>query len=108
MQSVLKWMGITLGTLLGLLIIGTLALYGAGRLRLYKKYEVSVQLVPSPTNSESLQEGKRIFQYRGCEACHGEQLQGLVYLDNPALGQVITLNLTAGPGASARSARTST
>ena len=43
-------------------------------------------------------EGKRIFQYRGCEACHGEDLEGLVYMDNPALGKVITPNLTTGPG----------
>ena len=51
-----------------------------------------------PNDEESLAEGKRIFQYRGCEACHGEQLEGLVYLDNPAIGQVITPNLTTGKG----------
>ena len=98
MKSVLKWSGLALGTLVGLLLIGTLALYGAGRSRLYRKYEVTVQLVPIPTDAASLEEGQRIFQYRGCEACHGEQLQGLVYMDNPALGQVITPNLTTGQG----------
>jgi mono/diheme cytochrome c family protein len=45
-----------------------------------------------------LLEGQRIFRYRGCEACHGENLEGLVYLDNPAIGQVITPNLTKGQG----------
>ncbi|NTU89345.1 MAG: hypothetical protein HGA54_05475, partial [Actinobacteria bacterium] len=66
--------------------------------RLNKKYEVPVQIVEIPSDEESLAEGKRIFQYRGCEACHGEDLQGLVYLDNPAIGQVITPNLTSGQG----------
>jgi mono/diheme cytochrome c family protein len=55
-------------------------------------------MVAIPTDAESLAEGKRIFQYRGCEACHGEDLQGLVYLDNPAIGQVVTPNLTSGVG----------
>lgn len=98
MKSALKWIGIILGALFGLLIIGTLVLYTSGRARLNKKYEVSVQPVAIPNDAEALDKGKRIFQYRGCEACHGEQLQGLVYMDNPALGQVITPNLTTGDG----------
>jgi hypothetical protein len=67
-------------------------------MRLNKKYDIQVQMVAIPSDAESLAEGKRIFQYRGCEACHGEDLQGLVYMDNPALGQVITPNLTSGQG----------
>jgi hypothetical protein len=63
--------------------------------RVYTTPEVSLTI---PKDAESLEEGKRVFQYRGCEACHGEQLEGLVYLDNPAIGQVITPNLTTGKG----------
>jgi mono/diheme cytochrome c family protein len=84
--------------LVGLFIVALLGLYGMGQARLNKKYEVPVQMVEIPSDEESLAEGKRIFQYRGCEACHGEDLQGLVYLDNPAIGQVITPNLTSGKG----------
>jgi mono/diheme cytochrome c family protein len=98
MKKFLKWIGIGFGVLVGLLIVAMLGLYGMGQARLNKKYDVPVQLVEIPTDEESLAEGKRIFQYRGCEACHGEDLQGLVYLDNPAIGQVITPNLTSGQG----------
>jgi len=94
----MKWVGIALGTLVGLFVLSMLALFGLGQMRLNRKYEISPQPVAFPGDAESLAEGKRIFQYRGCEACHGEQLQGLVYLDNPALGQVITANLTTGQG----------
>jgi mono/diheme cytochrome c family protein len=69
-----------------------------GEARVKKVYVVPEESVIIPSDDESLAEGKRIFQYRGCEACHGEQLQGLVYLDNPAIGQVITPNLTTGEG----------
>ena len=98
MKSALKWMGIVFAALFGLLILGMLVLYASGKARLNKKYEVTVQSVAIPGDPGSLEEGKRIFQYRGCEACHGEDVQGLVYMDNPALGQVITPNLTSGKG----------
>ena len=98
MKATLKWAGIAVGAVAGLLILAMLGLYGMGQMRLNKKYEIPVQMVAIPSDAESLAEGKRIFQYRGCEACHGEQLQGLVYMDNPALGQVITPNLTSGQG----------
>jgi len=98
MKTALKWIGIVVGAVVGLLILNALVLYGLGQMRLNKKYEIPNQTVAIPNDAESLSEGKRIFQYRGCEACHGEQLQGLVYLDNPAMGQVITPNLTTGQG----------
>ncbi len=98
MKTTLKWIGIVIGAILGLLMLAVLVLYSVGQMRLNKKYAVAVALVPIPNDAEALLEGQRIFQYRGCEACHGEQLQGVIYLDNPALGQVITPNLTTGPG----------
>jgi mono/diheme cytochrome c family protein len=98
MKTTLKWLGIIAGAVFSLLILAVLGLYGMGQMRLNEKYDVPVQMVAILTDAESLSEGKRIFQYRGCEACHGEDLQGLVYMDNPALGQVITPNLTSGQG----------
>jgi mono/diheme cytochrome c family protein len=98
LRKTLKWTGIVVGTLLGVLLLGIFGLYAAGQMRLNKMYEVPFRTVALPEDAESLAEGKRIFQYRGCEACHGEDLEGLVYMDNPALGKVITPNLTTGPG----------
>jgi len=98
LKRVLKWTGIVIGSVLGLLLLGLLGLYGMGQVRLKRVYDVPLRTIRIPEGAESLAEGKRIFQYRGCEACHGEDLEGLVYMDNPALGKVITPNLTAGPG----------
>jgi mono/diheme cytochrome c family protein len=98
MKSILKWTGISIGALVVVLILVSITLYVLGEARLKKVYVVPEESVMLPSDNESLTEGKRIFQYRGCEACHGEQLQGLVYLDNPAIGQVITPNLTTGEG----------
>ena len=98
MKTILKWAGISVGGLVGVLILVGITLYVFGEARLKKAYSLPEESIKIPSDEESLVEGKRIFQYRGCEACHGEQLQGLVYLDNPAIGQVITPNLTTGEG----------
>jgi mono/diheme cytochrome c family protein len=98
MKSVLKMVGIVFGILIGLIVLANLILYTLGGSRLNHVYTIQIEPISIPNNDESLAEGKRIFQYRGCEACHGEELQGLVYLDNPAIGQVITPNLTTGEG----------
>jgi mono/diheme cytochrome c family protein len=98
MKGLLKWLVIFLGGLFGLVLVIGLILYGIGQARLNKTYSFTPRMVKIPSDEKSLREGKRIFQYRGCEACHGEELQGVVYLENPAIGQVITPNLTRGEG----------
>jgi len=98
MKSALKKTGIVLGILLCLIVAANLVFYTLGESRLKHIYNIPDESIVIPNDEESLKEGKRIFQYRGCEACHGEQLEGLVYLDNPAIGQVITPNLTTGEG----------
>lgn len=98
MKKILKWAGITVSVLMGLIVLTNIALYILGESRIKREYSVPEEAIALPTDAESIMEEKRIFQYRGCEACHGEQLEGLVYLDNPAIGQVITPNLTTGKG----------
>lgn len=98
MKKILKWAGISFGILVSLIVLANLVLYALGETRLKRVYRVPEESLAIPVDEAALAEGKRIFQYRGCEACHGEQLQGVVYLDNPAIGQVITPNLTTGEG----------
>ena len=98
MKGFLKWLLIIFGGLVGLILIIGLVLYAIGQARLNKNFTITPRMVEIPTGEVSLREGKRIFQYRGCEACHGDDLQGVVYVENPAIGQVITPNLTTGEG----------
>jgi len=98
MKSTFKKLGGVFSVLVGLILLANLGFYLLGESRLKHVYTIPGETITVPNNEGNLSEGKRIFQYRGCEACHGEQLQGLVYLDNPAIGQVITPNLTTGEG----------
>ena len=98
MKTVIKWFLITTAGIAALLLLAGGSLYGFGKYRLTRRYSTSPALVEIGSDPSIINEGKRIFQYRGCEACHGQDLEGLIYLDNPAIGQVITPNLTTGKG----------
>ena len=100
MNKAFKYFVALTGGIFVIFVIGIGLFSVIGDMRLNKKYLTltETETIRIPTDSISLEEGKRIFQYRGCEACHGEQLQGLVYMDNPAIGKVITPNLTNGVG----------
>ena len=98
MKPYQKWILGVAGAIFGFILLAGIGFYSLGQIRLKKKYDYSPEMIRFPTDQESIQEGQRIFQYRGCEACHGEELEGLIYLDNPAIGLVITPNLTTGEG----------
>ncbi|HNO31572.1 MAG TPA: c-type cytochrome [Anaerolineales bacterium] len=98
MKKFLKWMGIVFGVLVGSILIGLAGIYFNSQSRLTHVFTAPEETVSISTDAESIANGKHIFQFRGCEACHGENLEGKVYLDDPAIGKVISTNLTTGQG----------
>jgi mono/diheme cytochrome c family protein len=86
-----------------LVILASVMVYFSTQARLNKKYDIPAESVPLPTDADSIAYGKRIFQFRGCEACHGEKLEGKVYLSDPVIGSVNASNLTSGLGGVAES-----
>lgn len=98
MKKVFKVAGIIVSIITAMIALTGLIFYVISESRLNRKYVFSTETIEVPAKPDFLEEGKRIFQYRGCEACHGENLEGFVYMDNPAIGQVITPNLTSGQG----------
>lgn len=98
MKKLLKWVGVILAALAALIVVLLAAAYFQTEARLNKVYTPPADALTIPDDAESIANGKHIFQYRGCEACHGEQLEGKVYLEDPAVGKVIAGNLTRGEG----------
>ncbi len=123
MKTFLKWVGIVLGVLAGLMVISLIVIYFKSQARLTRVYDLPEEIVSIPTEAASIERGKHIFQFRGCEACHSEggyvdvsesgqpldshlnlpsqdvpHLEGNVYLDDPAIGKVVASNLTSGKG----------
>jgi len=63
-KNFLKWTGIVVGSILVVIVLGMLGLYGTGQMRLKKVYVVPEEDLVIPQDEASLIEGKRIFQYR--------------------------------------------
>jgi cytochrome c553 len=98
--KILKWIGIVLGSLVGLLVLAFVVLYIIGSAnwnRIRWNYDVPVETIPIPTDQNSIAHGEHIATIRMCRYCHTETLSG----DFDTVPGLITLsfpNLTAGAG----------
>lgn len=96
-RRLLKWGGIVLGSLVGLLLLVGLVLYVRGNAILRRTYDAPGALTNIPTDPASIARGAHVMRIHGCQACHGEQLQGQPFLDIPP-GRIVAPNLTRGTG----------
>jgi len=95
---ILRGIGYAIAAFL-LLIVGIYAkAYFAVEKRLSKTYEVTIQPRSLQTDSSIVAEGKRLAQTKDCGGCHGADLGGKIWLDNPLLGKIVAPNLTKGEG----------
>ncbi len=96
MKKVLKWVGIVL---LSLILIALLTSWILSRKFLgefNKVYTVEVAPVDIPSDSVSLERGRALSV--GCRSCHGADLGGKVFFDDPAIGTLPSSNLTRAKG----------
>ena len=98
MKKVLKWIGIILGLLVGLVVLAFGVVYAITEARLNKTYTIQVEPVSIPTNAAAIERGQHVAVIRLCIDCHGANLAGRVFLDNPVIGRIVTTNLTSGNG----------
>ena len=97
-MKILKWIGYVLLTIVLLVAAFYLKARISTERRLSKKYDITLQPFTLKTDSSIVEEGHRIMLTKGCAACHGDDLQGRVWLDDALLGKVVTPNLTKGEG----------
>ncbi len=98
MKRVLKWLGIVLGGLIGLVLILAVVLFLVGRNRLNNAPEVAAAPVTVSDDAESLENGRYFATISSCTGCHGQQLEGTVFIDEAPIGYVPAPNLTSGAG----------
>jgi len=98
MKKVFKWIGIVLGSLVGLALVASLVLYLIGNSRLNKTYEFPSSNITVPTDEASIAYGKHRAETL-CEGCHGTDLSGIVgWFSAGPLGTIDSANLTSGEG----------
>ncbi len=98
MRKALKWVGIVLGVVVGVIILAVAAVYILSSIRFNKTYDVTPSTVDLPTDSAAVDFGHHLAIIRGCTECHGADLSGDVFFNDPAIGTLYTANLTSGKG----------
>ncbi|GAB5534802.1 MAG: c-type cytochrome [Rubricoccaceae bacterium] len=83
MKRLLKWVGIILGSVVGLALIAGAVLYVVGGNNIAAAHEVSVGELSIPADSASVAHGARLAGIFGCRDCHGDDLAGNLMGDAP-------------------------
>jgi mono/diheme cytochrome c family protein len=99
-RKIFKWIGIVLGSLIGLLVLAFVVLHTIGSIkwnRMHGKYEVPVETISIPTDQASIARGEHIATIRMCRDCHTDDLSGQ-FDAAPGLITLAIPNLTAGAG----------
>lgn len=99
MRKPLKWLGIGVGSVLSLGLIAVMGLYGYSHYKLNRSYNLRVSPLPVPTDAASIERGRHLATaVTKCIDCHGPNLAGKVFIDDPGLGRIVAANLTRGKG----------
>ncbi len=92
----LGWILFAFIALVALLLAGLYLFSGA---RMVRAYEVEPQPIAVPASSEAVERGRYLAEaVTKCVDCHGEDLGGEVFIDDPMMGRLSADNLTAGEG----------
>ncbi len=96
MKRLLRWVGIGLGALLGLLVIALAVIYALSQRTLNQRYPVPQTTIDVPGDAAAIAAGQRLATISGCYAsCHGRRAEGAVLFDEPIIGRLVAPNLTA-------------
>jgi cytochrome c553 len=99
MKKALKWIGIVLGGLVGLLVLALVVLYVIGSNRLNKSYDIQVETIAISNDEAAIARGRHLSEaVTLCQACHGDNLEGGIIDEEPLISTISASNLTSGRG----------
>lgn len=98
MKKIFKWIGIVLGSLIGLVLLAGVTLYFVGVSRSNKVYDFPASGIVVPTDAESIARGRHIAEVT-CLGCHGKDLGGISpFFAMEGVVSMDSVNLTSGEG----------
>ncbi|MCI0394134.1 MAG: cytochrome c [Chloroflexi bacterium] len=104
MKRVLKWIGSVLGGLVALILLVAVIGYVRGSSIVNKEYEVQPASIPIPSDEKAIARGEYLVSvWLGCQDCHGENLGGQEFINEPGFAALYAPNLTSGNGGAAAS-----
>ena len=101
MKTLLKWLGIGVTSLVCAILIGAAWVYAASNRQINRRYHPGASWISIARDSETVERGRHLaLAVVKCVECHGEDLSGTAFFDDPAFARVHAPNITAGRGGS--------
>lgn len=99
-MKILKWVGMAVGVLLLIMGIVATILFLISKQHENEIYEIDIAAIDFifDDEEEMLTIGQHVATIRGCVDCHGGNLGGRIFLQDPIVGVLVATNLTSGPG----------
>jgi mono/diheme cytochrome c family protein len=97
-RKILKWIGIGLGSLIGLAAAALAVAYFSMESKLNKVYTIPSETVSVPASFPADTQGFPRAMISFCQQCHGGNLAGQVLSEDIIFGRFIAPNLTSGKG----------
>ncbi|MFN2196087.1 MAG: c-type cytochrome [Anaerolineales bacterium] len=99
MPKFLKWFGIVVGVLLVLVLISGFGLHILGKNRWNQAPQVATHPVPVPSDDAAVTRSEYLVDaVSQCRMCHGENLEGQVFIEGEMGICLAAPNLTSGKG----------
>jgi len=86
------------GGLVALLAVSLAAIFGISNSHFNEVYQIQALPLVVSDDSAAIDHGRHIAHTRGCMDCHGDNLGGAVFIEDPAMGRLSASNLTRGEG----------
>lgn len=97
-MRLLRLAGISIGSVVALVILAVGVVYTLTERRITRRYEVAGHDVPTAEDSATIARGQHVATVRGCTGCHGGDLAGATFIDAPVVARLYATNLTRGQG----------
>ncbi|MCC5914442.1 MAG: cytochrome c [Balneolaceae bacterium] len=98
MRKLFKVLGVIVGVLITSVLLVVLVTYLITEYRWNRTYELTMETVEVSADPAVIEHGRHIATIRGCVDCHGENLAGRIFIEDPIAGRIVATNLTSGEG----------
>jgi cytochrome c553 len=94
MKRIMRWLRFGALSVVLLLVLGSAIVYVLSERILRRAYTEPRVEITVPEDSISMKEGHRLALVHGCATCHGSDVTGSVFIDDPLLARLVAPNLT--------------
>jgi cytochrome c553 len=95
MKRIMRWLRFLALSVVVLLVLGSAFVYILSERILRRAYTEPRVEIAVPVDSTSTSEGHRLALIHGCASCHGADVNGSVFVDDPLLARLVAPSLTA-------------